>query len=173
MSWVTIEGYEGLYAVSDDGRVMSMDYAQTGLPGILKPQLRRGYLSVFIYRTPRNGKWFTIHALVLAAFVGPRQTGKQVNHKNGVKTDNAVSNLEYCTQSENMKHAFRTGLQSNQGEKHSRHKLTAEKIIEIRRRVKSGETQTSVAKDVGVSQGQISHIVSGRAWPHITQETLQ
>src|SRR5688500_18178567 len=113
MSWVAIEGQDGLYSVSREGQVRSERY------GILKTNDARDYRTVQL----ANRKRFTVHRLVAAAFIGPRPQVAQINHKNGIKSDNRAENLEYCTGSQNMKHCFMTGLQSNRGEKHSRHKL--------------------------------------------------
>ena len=168
--WLAIQGYEGRYAVSNLGNVMSMDFCRTGLPGILKPNMGRGYFGVLLYDAEGNAKRFTIHSLVAASFIGPRPHGMQINHKNGVKTDNNSENLEYCTQSQNMKHAHATGLQSNVGERHSRSKLTNADVISIRQRVKNGETQTAIAKEYGMDQSAISNVVRGRNWSHIPFE---
>lgn len=164
--WRVIKGEEGRYAVSNEGEVMSMDFAFSGLPGILKPSMGRGYFYVQL----SNRKRYSIHRLVCEAFIGPRPATMQINHKNGVKTDNRLENLEYCTQSENMKHAFSIGLQSNKGENHSQACLTEEKVIQIMNRISAGERQGSIARSFGISQSQVSYINSGKAWPHVTRK---
>lgn len=89
---------------------MSMDYRGSGLPGILRPlKVSTGYLRVEL-QTGFESKPFYIHRLVMLAFVAPPVAGMQVNHIDGNKANNVRSNLEYCTCSENHKHAFRTGL---------------------------------------------------------------
>lgn len=165
--WLSIEGYEGLYAISNHGNVMSMNYAKSGLPWLMTSRLRRGYPSVFLRKKGSKGKSFTVHTLVAAAFIGPRPKGMQINHIDGDKTNSRDSNLEYCTPSENKKHAFRIGLESNVGEKHSRARLTGENIVEIRKRYAAGEPVKEIAESFGVHQSNISHIVSGRRWKHI------
>ncbi len=163
MTWGSIPGYEGRYAVSDSGEVMSMNFAKSGLPGVLKPSPSRGYLSVELER----GKRFTIHRLVADVFIGPRPSGMQINHRNGIKTDNRVENLEYVTGSENMKHAFSTGLQSNVGERHSQAKLTEEKIIKVREMLGMGFKQTEIAILMGITQSAVSLIKNGKRWNHM------
>jgi predicted XRE-type DNA-binding protein len=163
MTWKAIEGQEGRYAVSDAGEVMSMDFAGSGLPGILKANMARGYATVQM----GDRKRFTVHRLVAAAFLGPRPDGMQINHINGVKTDNRATNLEYVTQSQNMKHAFATGLQSNLGERHSQAKLTEAKVIEIRKMLKLRFKQREIAEVMGVTEGAISHIKRGSRWAHV------
>lgn len=166
--WKTISGQEGRYAVSDDGNVMSMDFAGSGLPGILKTNLARGYATVQL----RDRKRFTVHRLVAAAFIGPRPTGMAINHVNGCKTDNRSANLEYVTPSENMKHAFATGLQSNVGENHSGAKLTNDKVERIKAMLVLGFTQSEIASMMGVTQPSISLVKNGRRWAHLSEGEL-
>lgn len=165
--WLPIPGYEGKYCVSDQGNVMSMSYMGTGLPGILKFNISRGYHSVELQTEPIK-KRFTVHRLVMLAFVGPRPTGMQINHINGVKTDNRPCNLEYCTPSENQKHSFRLGLQSNAGERHSRAKLKEQDVIDIRKMHAEGRSKILIAAKYHISQSHLSHIISGRIWSHLT-----
>ena len=166
--WRVIKGEEGRYAVSDAGEVMAMNFANLGVPGILKPNKNRGYFTIQL----SNRKRRTIHRLVAEAFIGPRPVGMQINHKNGIKNDNRLSNLEYCTPSENMKHCFATGLQSNVGERHSRAKLTDAKIIEIRRMLALGFSQIEIGATMGVSSSAISLISSGKRWSHVGKESV-
>lgn len=163
--WRAIGGQEGRYAVSDAGGVMSMDYKGSGLPGLLKAGSCRGYATVEI----GHGKRYTVHRLVAAAFLGARPAGMQINHKNGIKSDNRLENLEYCTQSENMKHAFATGLQSNQGERHSQAKLTEDKVMQIRKLLGLGFKQTEIAELMGVTQPAISLVKTGNRWTHVAK----
>lgn len=168
MSWKAIEGYEGRYAVSDNGEVMSMNFAGSGLPGILKPSLARGYATVEM----GHGKRFSVHRLVAAAFIGRRPDGMHINHINGIKTDNRVENLEYVTQSQNMKHAFAMGLQSNVGERHSQAKLTEEKVKQIRVMLSLKFRQSEIAALMGVDPSAISHVKRGATWAHVAEGEL-
>ena len=169
MKWAAIKGYVGRYAVSDAGDVLSMDYANTGLPGLLSPEAGR-YLRVELYDA-EGSRWHSVHRLVAAAFIGPAN-GLQVNHKDGDRHNNAVSNLEYCTGSENMRHAFAIGLQDNRGERHSQSKLTEADVLRIRELIRLGLMQTEIARGYGVNQSVISKIKSGKAWPHLVWEPV-
>jgi len=169
-NWLPIKGYEGRYAVSDRGNVLSMTWGNTNLPKILKAGLSRGYASVFLYDENHQARRFTVHRLVMEAFAGERPKGMQINHKNGIKADNRLENLEYCTNSQNMKHAHATGLQSNRGEKSSQSKFTDADVIAIRRRYKAGEKQTAIAREYGVHPSAVSNLISGRNWSHIPFE---
>ena len=107
--WKDIKGYEGLYQVSNLGRVRSLDryvgnYLFKGK--IMKENLNsRGYLRLHLSMNNKQ-KEHKIHKLVAEAFIDNPDKLTEVNHINGIKTDNKVSNLEWCTHKENMLHAF-------------------------------------------------------------------
>lgn len=113
--WKQIPGYEGLYEVSSDGEVRSNKRATTS-GKILKQYVskRNGYCYVCL---SKDNKATTkrVHGLVASAFFGERVEGSQINHKDGNKRNNRVENLEYCTQSENMRHAYKMGLEKTVG----------------------------------------------------------
>lgn len=114
--WKDIIGYEGLYQISNIGRVKRLSRITTN--GIRCKMLQdkimcmsggRNYISVCLYRL-NNIKSHYIHRLVAIAFIHNPENKKTVNHINGIKTDNRDENLEWCTQSENNIHSYRTGL---------------------------------------------------------------
>lgn len=122
--WKDIDGYEGLYQISDLGKIKSLqrwkpNHNQTGFTGtfklleekILKPKVdRKGYLFVELHKNGKS-KHYKVHRLVAKAFIPNPDNKPQVNHINGNKTDNKKENLEYCTNYENQKHAWLIGLQ--------------------------------------------------------------
>ena len=151
-----IKGLEGRYSVDEDGNVFSH------INGIkLKPYLvGNGYYYVNI-----AGKSRQVHRLVVEAFLPDFLTKPQVNHKDGNKQNNHISNLEMVTVSENLLHAYKTGLKvSPKGENHTNSKLSAEDVTSIKMLLREGETGTSLARKFGVSQATISYIKSGIAW---------
>ena len=120
-----------------------------------------GYLQV---RKMRNGiRLHTgAHRLVWRWFTGPIPDGLTINHKNGIKDDNRPENLEMATYSENMSHAFRTGLRGQWGEANPSAKLSNRQVEEIRSRYAEGDiTQESLGQNYGVTFQTISSIVRG------------
>ncbi len=107
--WLPIRGFDG-YQISSVGNVRSVDRVEVNSLGIsrnlkgreiVKTKSKSGYMNVFI-----RGRTFRVHRLVAGAFFGDSES-EEVNHKNGIRTDNRVENLEFCTRSENQKHAYR------------------------------------------------------------------
>lgn len=102
--WLPIAGYTGLYEVSSLGRVRSLDYRHDGRVQVLKPITHaNGYLQVTLYKDGKCKKC-TVHRLVAEAFLPNVEGLSQVNHKDECKTNNAVSNLEWCTASYNLQY---------------------------------------------------------------------
>jgi len=91
-----------------------------------------------------------------------------VNHKDGDKQNNIVSNLEWCTRSENSKHSFALGLQSNRGEKHPGHKLTDNLVHEIRElRLATGLPYYRIAELYNISKTNTMDICKRKVWSHL------
>jgi hypothetical protein len=97
--WKDIEGYEGLYQVSNLGRIKSLNFKRSGKEGILKSNPEGGYCAVTLSHKRRGV--FYIHRLVATAFIPNPENKPEVNHINHNKRDNRASNLEWVTQSEN------------------------------------------------------------------------
>lgn len=97
--WQDIKGWEGYYQVSNIGRVKSL---YEDVEKILKQKERR-YLSVCLFKDKKR-KYVNVHRLVAQNFIPNPNNKGEVNHKNGIKTDNRVENLEWSTRSENSKH---------------------------------------------------------------------
>lgn len=160
--WRDVIGYEGLYQVSDMGRVKSIGYDKEK---ILKPgRDTGGYFHVNLFKDGIK-KLYKVHRLVCLNFLDNPENKEQVNHINGIKTDNRLINLEWNTRSENRQHAYNTGLQtSSKGINHGRSKLTEKQVLEIR---SSNLTQKELGKIYGVGQSQIGRIKNKKLWSHI------
>lgn len=176
--WRPCIEWEGTYEVSNLGRVRSVDrIIKHGSVGFVcrKQQIRRqsltkdGYPTIHLSKTldgRRIEKSVKVHRLVAFAFLGsPAGSALQVNHKDGVKTNNTPSNLEWVTHSGNAKHAFATGLMKTmRGEKHPSSNLTANEVLAIRADTRP---QRAIAATYGVTQGIVCAIKQRRNWAHV------
>lgn len=160
-------GFEGFYSVSQDGQVWSepriIPHGYSGTLQVggnwLATQMNpRGYPIALLYK---QGKQFvrTVHRLVAESWI-PRQEkdGDCINHKNGIKSDNRAENLEWVTQSQNVKHAYEIGLRQVV------RRFSEEEMSQIRLRISSGERQRHIAQQLGVSDALISVIKTGNVY---------
>ncbi len=137
-----------MYRVSSRGRVSS---SYSGMWKVLKNRLgNKGYLDVNLFNKFVKHKTHLIHHLVLGAFVGTRGRGLVTNHKNGIKIDNRLGNLEYTTSSENANHAYSAGLRVPNSCKAVDRLTTSGQILE------TFKSQSEARRETGVAQSQIS-----------------
>lgn len=118
-----------------------------------------------------DGHSVAAHIVVWEAANGPVPDGLELNHKNGVKSDNRLCNLEAVTPSENVKHSYDIGLASNAGENHPGHKLTEADVRDIRRLKAEGASTAALGDKFSMSLTQIKDIVRHRSWAHVEGET--
>lgn len=170
-----IQGYEGLYYVTDTGEVWSYDKEYT-LPihnikkvkkgRKISPSIngknKKGYYCVKLYN---HGviKNISIHRLVATAFIKKIKNKTHVNHKNGNKLDNNFANLEWATPSQNMIHAYKTGLNKPPATA----KLNYDNIFEIRKLLRSGLACRQISKMFSVCPGTIELIKNKKTWKHV------
>lgn len=170
-----IKGYEGLYQISNIGRVKSLPKPKRNRSGkwttsekILKPSINfEGYTTSALIK---NGiaKTKTLHRLVAKAFIPNPENKLTVNHINGIRNDNRVENLEWNTQSENVSHAFRIGMKTQIGSKCPRAILNEKQVLEIRSKFKKRiYTRVMLGKEYGVSEHTIKKVLNKNNWSHI------
>ena len=107
--WKPIEGTNGMYEVSNTGKVRSMNYGNRGIVKELKPWDNGGYDRVNLSIDKKKVN-FLLHRLVAESFLPNPECKPEVNHKDGDKHNNRASNLEWSTRKENLYHADSTGL---------------------------------------------------------------
>ena len=113
--WKPVNGYEGLYEVSNFGRVRRIFRYGRPYMTLCKPKITKdGYFESTLFKENKP-TWIRTHRIVANAFCDNPDNKPEVNHIDGNKLNNCADNLEWCTSSENQLHAYRTGLQSASG----------------------------------------------------------
>lgn len=166
-AWKPIASFVGVYEVSNLGRVRRIKPGSGTHPKKIRRLWisRDGYQGVSLYNREAQ-KTFQVHRLVAEAFLGPCPEGMWVNHKDGIKTNNRVDNLEYTTPSENHRHAWSNGLHSAcTGERHGNATLTSEQVRMIRSEYETGEwSQKDLAEKYCMGVSAIWFIVNNKTW---------
>lgn len=173
-NWLPVPGYEGLYSVSDAGRVRSEPRMITNAgsgksyiqPGVMLKLAREksGHLRVSLSRNSRI-KFASVHSLVMLAFVGARPDGADICHANGDATDNRVANLRYDSRAANIIDSKAHGTFSEAGN-HPYALLTNEQALSIY--TTSGVPATEIAKLHGVTKAVVNQIWRGDSWASVT-----
>lgn len=172
-----IKGFEGLYAISRNGKVWC--YPRTIIQkspwgGFMKRKWKghwlksntnkKGdwYMSIALQRENRKiRKGFKVHRLLAQAFIPNPLNLLEVNHKNGIKTDNRIENLEWVTRKQNMEHSWEKGFS-----KPLPHKLTSKQVLEIRNKYSRKEYK-KIGRKYKVSPSTIGEILRRKTWTHI------
>ena len=173
--WRKITGFEN-YEVSNLGRVRSWVNnrgTKQKTPKISKGSLGKTGYSYASLTKNKNHKNIAIHRLVAQEFISNPENKPQVNHINGIKTDNRVENLEWATNRENARHAWANNLcQRKKGEKNHNAKFTNEQAKQIRAEyIYHSKTHGTVAlsKKYSVASATIRRIVKTKAYATITE----
>jgi len=161
--WKPVTGWEGLYDVSDHGRVRSWSRYKKGACLALAPE-KDGYL-VSQFAADGRKEQFKVHQIVLREFVGPCPDGMQVSHKDGDPANNRLSNLLYETPKANTARQRDHGTAKIGAQNHN--SVLTPDIVKRIRRLKGLISQDKIAAICGVSQHTISQAMRGRTWSHV------
>jgi len=173
--WKDVVGYEGLYQVSNLGNVRSLsrlvDYGHCKAfregRVLAKAIDKDGYELVGLNKSSKS-KLCKVHRLVAESFVRNTNQLSIVNHKDGVKNNNNINNLEWVNNSENIQHAYDSGLaKAHKGEKCGASKLTEEQVQTMRRLANQGVMHKDIAAQFSISKRGIHNIISRKSWNHI------
>lgn len=170
--WRNIEGYEGLYKISNLGRVKSLNYRHTGKEKILTPQQRCGYPFVTLFKDCKR-KQYNIHRLVAQAFIPNPDNKPCIDHINTDRTDVSLENLRWVTPKENMNNPLTIKKQrlANIGNKNPMYgkcgKLNhkSKPILQFvldGKLVRKWDSATQVERELGFNQRNISSCCRGK-----------
>lgn len=177
--WKDVVGYEGYYKVNNIGNIKSLERTiirRDGVCRLYKESKKRsyiGYKGYVICGFNKGGQKVNkkIHRVVAKAFIPNPEKKLQVNHIDGNKSNNCVSNLEWCTNAENMAHAVEIGLTKGCTLSGEDCNLTTTKktdVLAMRKEYKKGcYTYQDIAKKFNVGNSCAYHILTRRSWKHI------
>ena len=158
MRWEIIKNFED-YEVSTTGLVRNRHTNKV----LATSKLRNGYMNIKLYKDFKQ-KNLLLHRVIATAFIPNPDNLKTVNHKDSNRANNDLSNLEWCTQSDNVIHGYTNGFHSTKGIKNGNSKLTVEQVISIR---KDERSYKDISKDYSIAPTTVGNIKNRYVWNHI------
>lgn len=167
--WKHVVGYEGFYEISNIGRVKRLPRLSHQIATIVNPILTPyGYFICSLGKNKKHRNYF-IHRLVAIAFIENPRNCSDVNHLDGDRKNYKLENLEWCTRGENHKHAFRTGLRHQNGDKNQSRKLNSRHVKEIvSRYTPNVYTREMICQDYHIDISTVRDILNGESWSTVT-----
>ena len=168
--WKEINGYDGLYLVSDHGRFKSFhqkEYKHKPADFFIWGHINEKGYKVISLTKDNKAKEYRAHRLIAEAFVPNPKIKPEVNHIDGNKINNRVDNLEWVTGKENIRHAYEAGLSNNFGSKHHFAKLTEEDVIKIRNMYLNGVSSPKIASIYDMNKRTIMRLINRKTWKHV------
>lgn len=168
--WKPIPGFERVYEASSFGRIRIVVKRHNIRAGTVLAQCpdKNGYLLVRLSLdgSQAAGHMRRVSRVIAETFIGPIGDDLQVNHLDGVRTDNRPENLEICTARENVRHSIDV-LGSRIGEKNHASKLTEVDVLALRLRAAEGHTFAALGRVFRISAVAAGNIAKGRTWKHV------
>lgn len=173
--WKTVPNTGGRYQVSSEGRIKSLSFLKTGNKSsfltkerIIKPGTDKDGYYVFVYSIESQRTTKRVHRVVAETFIPNPENLPQVNHKNSIRNDNRVENLEWVSARDNMMHGIKYGnVKPTSGEINGMSKLTEDDVRAIRAAYEAGESYSEIATRYPVNTYTIHRIARRQCWRHI------
>lgn len=173
MRYIDLNGFEGIYKVSDKGDVCSLDRISNnglGSDRKLKGKIiaqwnnHRGYALVTLHKNSKKVS-IPVHILVAKSFIDNPENKPEVNHKDGNKLNNHYTNLEWATRLENQQHSVYVLGKHHAGEKHYNAKLTVAVVVKMRELFKTGKySKTEIGRMFGLEKDHAINIINNKCW---------
>lgn len=167
LKWLPIHGYNGIYEINNYGEVRSLKRSGRHIQKLLKPQKITGGYNGYNLCKNNIQKTFKGSRLVAIHFLKPVKGKYIVNHKDGNKRNDCITNLEWCTHKENTRHLISVLGYKRHGIFNKSSKLSDGDIKEIRKLVENGVKGKSIASLFNVTPANISSIKKNKTWQHI------